>query len=219
MRAVQRNRTFESAQTTLIAVIDYGVGNIGSVLNMLHRLEIPAVFTRDADQIRDAKRILLPGVGAFDAAMEKLESTGLIPILKTEALVHKKPFLGICLGMQLLGEFSEEGVRAGLGFIPGGCRKFSFEQPSAYRVPHMGWTEIVPEPESGLLFQGIEEPRFYFVHSYYFEPAILHHAAAYATYGIRYCCAVRRENIFGVQFHPEKSHAFGMKLFRNFAHT
>lgn len=189
------------------------------MLNMLHRLQIPAVFTHDADEIRAASHILLPGVGAFDSAMGKLEHSGLIPILKEEAMLHKKPFLGICLGMQLLGEFSEEGTQNGLGFIPGGCHKFSFDHQSGFRVPHMGWTEISPEPENGLLFQGIAEPRFYFVHSYYFEPAFPGHAAAYASYGIRYCCAIRRENIFGVQFHPEKSHAFGMKLFRNFALT
>lgn len=200
-----------------VAVINYGVGNIGSLLNVLKRLGIPAVATADPAEIERAERLILPGVGAFDYAMKHLNDSGLIPVLNQKVLTEKTPILGICLGMQILAEGSEEGAPVpGLGWIKGRVKRF--DMPDAYKkrlkIPHMGWNDITPQKG---LFTGLDpESRFYFVHSYHMccdDPADV---GATTTYGYSFTSAVQRENIIGMQFHPEKSHHYGWELIERF---
>lgn len=202
----------------MIAIIDYGMGNAGSILNMLRRVGGEAVVTSESSELANASALILPGVGAFDNGMEKLTSSGLLPVVRDKVLLQKVPFLGVCLGMQLLFRSSEEGQAPGLGWVPGEVRRFDFGSRSmeSLKVPHMGWSEIEATP-GNILFRGLEEKaRFYFVHSYHVECEDEKHVSAYARYGYRFACAVQHENIFGAQFHPEKSHRFGMTFFRNF---
>lgn len=199
-----------------VVVVDYGVGNIGSILNMFKKLGVRAVGSASADDIAGADRLVLPGVGAFDAAMAKLRETGLIPVLEDTVLSRGTPLLGVCLGAQLLTKGSEEGALPGLGWIDGGVRKFRFNAPvSTLKVPHMGWNDAIPK-EGNRLFSGFEEtPRFYFVHSYHMvcpEQFVL----CESHYGYSFASGIVRENIMGVQFHPEKSHKFGLRLLKNF---
>jgi glutamine amidotransferase len=199
-----------------IAVVDYGHGNLGSILNMLKKIGSPGILVSDPERLDCADKIILPGVGAFDSGMQALEQRGFRETLVKKALVEKVPLLGICLGMQMLGGTSEEGVEKGLGVISGRCRRFPQSTDMRLKVPHMGWTEVVPS-ENALLFNEVMiPPRFYFVHSYYFECDNDSDVAASAEYGVKYAAAVQNGNIFGVQFHPEKSHRFGMHLLRNF---
>lgn len=201
----------------MIAVINYGVGNIGSVLNMFKRIgTADVIFTDREDEIEKADKILLPGVGAFDRGMEHLEQSGLIPVLQKCALEDKKPFLGICLGMQLLTRGSEEGSRPGLGFIDADTVAFSFPEGSPYKVPHMGWNNVKARKENPLLDPAAEH-RFYFVHSYYVRCRQPEDILATAWYGAEFTCAIQRGNILATQFHPEKSHKYGMKLLQNFS--
>jgi glutamine amidotransferase len=200
-----------------IVIVDYGMGNLGSIANMIKKVGGKASILSDPAQISRARRLILPGVGAFDSGMTQLRERGLLEVLHRKALEDKIPVLGICLGMQLLTSSSEEGVLPGLGWIPAATRKFSFPSgPGSLRIPHMGWNTVVPRPDAAL-FQGQEGPwRFYFVHSYHVccqDPADV---LCTTTYGSPFTSAVARGNILGVQFHPEKSHAFGMKLFRSF---
>ena len=198
------------------AVVDYGHGNLGSILNMLKKIGSEGVLVSDPESLERAEKIILPGVGAFDSGMRALEERGFRDVLIRKAAVDKVPLLGICLGMQMLGQSSEEGVVNGLGLISGRCRRFPQSADMRLKVPHMGWAEVVPSTNA-LLFKDIEiPPRFYFVHSFYFECENQSEVAASASYGVSYAAAVQRENIFGVQFHPEKSHRFGMHLLRNF---
>ncbi|MCR5871128.1 MULTISPECIES: imidazole glycerol phosphate synthase subunit HisH [unclassified Sphingomonas] len=198
----------------MITIVDYGLGNIGAFLNMYKRMNIPATAVSGAALLEKAERIILPGVGAFDHAMELLDASGMRPVLERKALEEKVPVVGICVGMQMLANSSEEGEGEGLGFIPGRVRRF---QTNALPLPHMGWNDVVPR-EGEPLFAGFEEaPRFYFLHSYYFECADPADVAATANYGGDFGCVVRRDNVWGVQCHPEKSHHFGAALLRNFA--
>lgn len=202
--------------TTPIAVVDYGHGNLGSILNMLRKLGGAGTLVSDARVLEDADKIILPGVGAFDSGMGAIKERGLRDVLIKKVAADKTPLLGICLGMQLLGQSSEEGMSDGLSLIPGCCRRFPSDGDPRFKVPRMGWSEVVPSASSRL-FAGIEgSPRFYFVHSYYFECNRQEDMAASANYSIQYAAAIERENIFGVQFHPEKSHRFGMQLLLNF---
>jgi imidazole glycerol-phosphate synthase subunit HisH len=198
----------------MITVVDYGMGNLGSVLNMLKRVGAPAKVSEDIGDIEKAEKILLPGVGAFDAAMERLTSTELRQALDYKAKEEKVPVLGICLGMQLLTRGSEEGKLPGLGWIP----SYTYRFPSSeLKVPHMGWN-LVQRKESSPLTEGFgEEYRFYFVHSYYVKAENEKDSILQTTYGVTFDSGVQRDNIFGAQFHPEKSHRFGMQLFKNFA--
>ncbi len=202
----------------MITVVDYGLGNIGAFLNMYKRMNIPAKAARSAGELADAERIVLPGVGAFDHAMELLDASGMRPLLDEKALGQQVPVVGICVGMQILAESSEEGQGAGLGWVPGRVRHFrSMRTCEGLPLPHMGWNDVEPFAE-GALFRGLEQgARFYFLHSFYYECADPAHRAATATYGSPFACAVRRDNIWGVQFHPEKSHHFGAMLLKNFA--
>lgn len=203
----------------MITIIDYGLGNIGAFLNMYKRMNIPAKAVRTGDELADAERIVLPGVGAFDHAMELLDASGMRPLLEEKALGDKVPVVGVCVGMQILADRSEEGQGQGLGWIPGTVRHFrSMPTPNSLPLPHMGWNDVEPLAADGGLFRGLErDARFYFLHSFYYECADSVDRAATATYGAPFACAVRRSNVWGVQFHPEKSHHFGAMLLKNFA--
>ncbi|HCB76091.1 MAG TPA: imidazole glycerol phosphate synthase subunit HisH [Sphingomonas bacterium] len=202
----------------MISIIDYGLGNIGAFLNMYKRMNVPAKAVRTADELADATRIILPGVGAFDHAMDLLERSGMRPLLEEKVIGDKVPVVGICVGMQILADTSEEGRGRGLGWVPGTVRHFrSMPTPADLPLPHMGWNDVAPTNDGGL-FKGLEQDaRFYFLHSFYYEPADPADSAASASYGASFACAVRRDNVWGVQFHPEKSHHFGAMLLKNFA--
>ncbi len=197
-------------------VVDYGVGNIGSIMNMLRKVGSPAICASSAGDLETAARIILPGVGSFDAAMAKLEERDLIPTLESKVLGDKVPLLGICLGMQILSHRSEEGLRPGLGWIESEVVRFSLDAPGlGLKVPHMGWNKVHPIPGHPL-FVGLDDSaRFYFVHSYH-ATCNSERALCKTTYGYEFPSGIHKNNIFGVQFHPEKSHRYGLALFRNF---
>lgn len=200
----------------MITIVDYGTGNLGSVANMLKKIDVPAIISNDLTEIASAKKILLPGVGAFDSAMEKLTGTELRKVLDHKALVEKVPILGICLGMQLLLSSSEEGKLPGLGWIQGSARKFS--STHGIKVPHMGWNFVDVQKKDMPLVAGFDSTfRFYFVHSYYASVTNPAESLLKTTHGTTFDSAIFRNNIMGAQFHPEKSLRFGMKFLKNFA--
>jgi glutamine amidotransferase len=186
-------------------------------MNMLGRIGAAAQLADDPESIARADRIILPGVGAFDHAMERLEGSGLLPVLERQVCAQRVPLLGICLGMQLLTRGSEEGTRPGLAWVPADTVRFQFGQTPAPRLPHMGWGEVrTLRPDA--LFEGLaEDARFYFVHGYHVRCDVADHELARCTYGGPFTVAFRAANVCGVQFHPERSHRFGMQLLRNFA--
>ena len=197
-----------------VAVVDYGMGNVGSVMNALAFLKVPALVTMESLELRRASHIILPGVGAFGEGMANLKNRGLIPLLE-EARDSGKPFLGICLGMQLLASFGEEGGRhEGLGWIPGRTRRFNVKERE-FRIPHVGWNDVIPE-SGALLFKEVSPLIFYFVHSFVVEPDEKEVVAAYCAYGERFAAALQKENILGVQFHPEKSQKSGLAVLERF---
>ncbi len=200
-----------------IAVVDYGVGNLGAIPNMLDRLGAHATITSDPAVLAEAERIILPGVGAFGAGMANLHSRGLIPVLEDRILGRSVPALGLCLGMQLLFEGSEEADAPGLGWLRG--QVVRFKSTGAQRekpIPHMGWAELHVQQATPLLENLGDEPRFYFAHSYHPEPTDREDIVATATYRYPFAAVVSRDNIHGAQFHPEKSHRFGLELLKNF---
>jgi len=202
----------------MIAILDYGMGNVASMRNMVSKIGSEVRVLTTLKDVPDLTGVILPGVGAFDNAMTKLSSSGLQGELRHAVLEQRIPFLGVCLGMQLLFERSEEGNLPGLGFLSGSVVRFAGEPFSRehLRIPHMGWNVVEPTREGGL-FQGLGvEPRFYFVHSYHVVCGDQEDTAATCEYGYPFSCAVARGNIFATQFHPEKSHKFGMKLLQNF---
>ena len=202
----------------MIAIIDYGLGNLGSIKNMLTRIGAYAIVTSSQEIIEAADKLILPGVGSFDNAMRNLEHLGVIPILNTMVLEKRKPILGICLGMQLFSKRSEEGSIPGLGWINAETIKFRFEgDTSRLRIPHMGWNTVKVKQYSPIFENLFEESRFYFVHSYHVSCNEEANVLATSCYGITFHSAVIKENIIGTQFHPEKSHKFGMKLLQKFA--
>jgi glutamine amidotransferase len=199
----------------MIAIVDYGMGNLGSIRNMLKRIGAESIVTADLQAIRAADRIILPGVGAFNAAMARINNSGLREVLDHKVLVERVPTLGICLGMQLLGRGSEEGAIPGLGWIPSVTLRFP-DQPGL-KVPHMGWNLVQRSTPSPLTEGFEEETRFYFVHSYYVVVDEARHSILKTTYGVEFDAAITQGRIYGAQFHPEKSHRFGMRLLQNFA--
>jgi glutamine amidotransferase len=201
---------------SMITVVDYGAGNIGSVLNMIRKVGGQAVASGQSDELLKAEKILLPGVGSFDNAMSRLKNLALIEVLQERAEAGV-PFFGICLGMQLLSNNSEEGTLSGLGLIPGSVRRFKFDAEQAHlKIPHMGWNRAEPLREHSLC-KGLEnDARFYFVHSYFYECENPEHVLFKSTYGSDFASGIQRENVMGVQFHPEKSHRYGMQLLKNF---
>jgi glutamine amidotransferase len=201
----------------MIVIIDYGLGNLASVLNMFKKIGVKdVVVSRDENIISKADKLLLPGVGAFDAGMGSLEQTGLIPLLNQKALVEKVPVLGICLGMQLLTKQSEEGVKPGLGWIDAETIKFNLDPSLKLKVPHMGWDYIKVNRQNSLIAMDTKN-RFYFVHSYHVKCFDDTQSLATSHFGTDFTCMVNKDNIFGTQFHPEKSLKFGMKLLENFS--
>jgi glutamine amidotransferase len=200
----------------MIVIVDYGMGNLGSVLNMFKKVGAEAIISSDLDVISKAPKILLPGVGAFDTAMQRIADSGMRDVLNQKALVEKVPVLGICLGMQLLTNASEEGVLPGLGWIDGAAHSFKARIDERLRIPHMGWN-VTNIRQQNAITKGYEgEIRFYFVHSYYVTVNDRNHSMMESTYGLPFDSAIVKDNIFGAQFHPEKSHKFGMKFFENF---
>ncbi len=197
-------------------VIDYGLGNLGSIMNMLRKLGHPATTTSSADGILSAARLILPGVGAFDRGMANLEKLAIIDALRRRVLDDGIPVLGICLGAQLMMQSSDEGQRSGLAWIPGKTVRFFGNGEHDLPVPSMGWHELRVTREHPLLAPMFEDPRFYFVHSYHFTLGDAGDALAFSTYGYEFASAFARRNVLGVQFHPEKSHKFGMRLLDNF---
>lgn len=201
----------------MIVIIDYGIGNLASVFNMFKKIGVKDVIISNShNDIERASKLLLPGVGAFDAGMHNLESSGLLEILNKKALIDKVPFLGICLGMQLLTRSSEEGIKKGLGWIDAETLKFNFNPDLGFRIPHMGW-DYINVIKKNLLVSENEKSRYYFVHSYYVKCDSPDQSIATCNYGKDFTCMVNKDNIFGAQFHPEKSLRFGMKLLDNFA--
>ena len=199
----------------MITIVNYGMGNLGSMLNMFKRIGVTATIESDPDVILQADKLVLPGVGAFDTAITCINTVaGLREVLNHKAMVEKTPILGVCLGMQLLMLSSEEGSLPGLGWIPGVTTRFPKQE--GLKVPHMGWNVAIPNTPSLLTAQLGDEPRYYFVHSYCVHVDDPAHSLMKTHYGIDFDSAIGHKNIYGVQFHPEKSHRFGMKILKNF---
>lgn len=200
----------------MIVIIDYGLGNLKSIQNMLSKIGVASLISSQIEEIKNAEKLILPGVGAFDFGVVNLESKELKSTILNKVLSDKTPILGICLGMQLLFENSEEGKLPGLGLISGKVVKFKTEF-TQIKIPHMGWNNLNIKKESKLFPNTNEELRFYFVHSYYVQCVNNSDVTATSNHGYEFTCALEHENIFGVQFHPEKSHKFGMNLLQRFA--
>lgn len=201
----------------MIAIINYGLGNLTSIQNMFRRLGIDCVITNDETEIRNASRLLLPGVGHFKKGMSNLVESGLVGLLNELVIEQKKPILGICLGAQLMTKHSEEGDVEGLGWVDAKTVHFDAAKLNNLPIPHMGWTDIKVTRKSDLLDGIPEDPRYYFVHSYHFDFELPEEVIATSKYGYDFACAFNKGNIYGAQFHPEKSHKFGMKVFENFS--
>ncbi|MDX2171895.1 MAG: imidazole glycerol phosphate synthase subunit HisH [Bacteroidota bacterium] len=200
----------------MIVIIDYGIGNLASVFNMFKKIGVKdVVISSEKEVISKATKLLLPGVGAFDAGISNLENSGLIPILNKKVLEEKVPILGICLGMQLLTKRSEEGLKHGLGWIDAETIKFNLDPTLKLKVPHMGWNYIKVTKKNPLIDSETKN-RFYFVHSYYVKCFDENQSIATSNFGTNFTCMVNKNNIYGAQFHPEKSLKFGMKLLENF---
>lgn len=200
----------------MIAILDYGVGNLKSIRNMFKKVGVESIITNEASALKKANKLLLPGVGSFDYCIKKLRESTFFEVLEEEVLMNKKPILGICLGMQLLTCRSDEGSERGLGWINAETLRFNLNREK-FSVPHMGWNVVKPsriEP----LFLGLEGYcKFYFVHSYFVKCNNENNILATTDYGGEFTCSINKNNIFGVQFHPEKSHKYGMQLLENFA--
>ncbi len=197
--------------------MDYGLGNVQAFANIYRRLGIPAEPVRTSVELAVADRLILPGVGAFDWAMERLEGSGMLDMLNRRVLDDRVPVLGVCVGMQMMARRSEEGVRAGLGWIAADVLRFDtsgFTQRT--HLPHMGWNDVIPV-DQGSIFQGLAAPRYYFLHSYFVRPDETADVLARTTYEVTFASALMHNNIVATQFHPEKSHDWGVRLLQNFA--
>lgn len=202
----------------MIVIVDYGMGNLGSILNMLKKIGAPsAKISTDPRDIEQAEKLILPGVGAFDTGMKHLRETGLIPLLNEKVVKAKVPTLGVCLGMQLITKKSEEGELPGLGWLDAETIRFSFDpMKTGLKVPHMGWNTVKIQRAGTLFNEMYPDARFYFVHSYHVVAHNANDVLAMTNYGYDFVSAVQHENIMAAQFHPEKSHKFGMRLYKNF---
>lgn len=202
----------------MIVIIDYDMGNVRSILNMIQHFTNEVIISSDHAVIESADKLILPGVGSFDTGILNLKKLNLINILSQKVLLEKVPILGICLGMQLFTSESEEGKMKGLGWINGKTVKFSFQDKKKYKVPHMGWNTVKQIKKSNLLNNLETDSRFYFAHSYFLKCEDYTDVILTTNYGIEFTSAIQRDNIFGVQFHPEKSHKFGLNLLKNFVY-
>lgn len=201
----------------MIGIIDYGLGNLKSIQNMLKKLGFDSDITSKVKDIEQSNKLILPGVGSFDTAMRNINDLGLLDVLNKKAKIDKVPILGICLGMQIMCKESEEGNLKGLAWIDAKVKRFNFKS-NQYKVPHMGWNRVFPNSSSPLFRdEDSKKIRFYHVHSYYVklnDPTL---EIAYTNYSFNFTSAFQKENIYGVQFHPEKSHKFGFELLNYFA--
>lgn len=201
----------------MITIIDYGMGNLGSISNTLDRINIECKISSKIEDIENADKLILPGVGFYKKGMENLNKLGLVDILEKKVIKEKTPILGICLGMQLFSEKSEEGNSEGLGWIKSEIVKFSFEQKDSFlRIPHMGWNNVIPSNDSGILKNVDSKDRFYFVHSYHFSNAKDEDVSGKTQYGYTFPSVVENDHIIGIQCHPERSHKSGIKILNNF---
>ncbi|RLQ94810.1 imidazole glycerol phosphate synthase subunit HisH [Falsibacillus albus] len=201
----------------MIVIIDYNMGNVASVKNMIKKIGYEAIVSNDISIIKKATKLILPGVGSFDHGVKSLKELKLFDVIKEKILLESTPILGICLGMQLLTKGSEEGELGGLGLIDGFTKRFSKQiLEKNLKIPHMGWNFIKSENETLLLSDMELNSRFYFVHSYHVVCENPMNSTAITHYGYDFTCMIEKENVYGVQFHPEKSHKFGMKIIKNF---
>lgn len=201
----------------ILTIVNYGIGNLTSIKNMLRKAGFNSNISSSKKDIANADKLILPGVGSFDYGMQQLYQAGLVDVLNDSVLIKKTPILGLCLGVQLLTEGSEEGIEKGLGWIKG--RTVAFDKTklsSNEKIPHMGWTEVKNFEQSKLFTDMYDDPRFYFVHSYHLQLENAADRLATSLYGYDFTVGIEHDNILGVQFHPEKSHKFGMKLLENF---
>ena len=200
----------------MIVIVDYGMGNLGSVFNMIKKIGFDCKISSDKEVITSASKLILPGVGAFDNAMEKLKTLGFIEILNQKVLIEKTPILGICLGMQIMTNSSEEGVLPGLGWFDAVTKKFSFHDSENLKIPHMGWNFITPKKSHPLFSDLKSDSKFYFVHSYYVSCKATSDSISTTKYGSDFTSAIAKNNIMATQFHPEKSHKYGFRLLNRF---
>lgn len=206
----------EHMASRLVCIVDYGQGNLGSIRNMLSRVGVDSYIAGTPREILRASHLILPGVGSYDRGMSAIASRGLREVLEVQAIERSIPTLGICLGAQLMMQGSEEGDHAGFGWFPGYARRFSFESRSRLPVPNIGWRKVAAK-RYGTLIDGIgDECRFYFVHSYHLVADRPEDVALVSSYGFEFVAGMQKKNIFSAQFHPEKSHRFGLAFFRNF---
>jgi len=199
----------------MIIIVDYDMGNVGSIQNMLKRIGSTTEISSDPQKILAATHVILPGVGSFGRGMQNLYSSGIIKTLETYIFDLKKPFLGICLGMQLMTKHSEEGRVEGLGWIDGNTLKFKFPEDSKLKIPHVGWNTVEQVTKNNLFSGGLAESKFYFTHSYYVD-CVAAQQTTITDYGMKFVSSIQLNNLYGVQFHPEKSHRHGMMLLDNF---
>jgi glutamine amidotransferase len=199
----------------MMTIVDYGLGNVLAFKNAYSKLGIPVNIAKSSNDLKKATKIILPGVGSFDYAIKKLNASGMRQSIESLVLDYEVPLLGVCVGMQILAKSSDEGVLPGLGWIDAKVRKFNILKSPV--LPHMGWNNVRPKMYNGLFKDMQDDARFYFLHSFYFDPCNELNIEGVSDYGIRFTCAIRHKNIFGVQFHPEKSHDFGMQLLKNYS--
>ena len=200
----------------MIAIIDYGVGNVRAFVNIYRSLDIDVILAKKPSDLKSASKIILPGVGAFDWAMERLNNTNLLEDLNFLVLEKSIPILGVCVGMQMMANSSDEGQLKGLGWLDGRVKHLNnLVKKQNLPLPHMGWSNVAPQ-ENSVLFAGLKSFNFYFLHSYYFSPNDYNYTVGSCSYGMDFTCAIEKDNIFATQFHPEKSHEAGVQVLKNF---
>lgn len=201
----------------MIGLVNYGLGNIKAFANIYKNLNIQCKFINNPCDIEEVEKLILPGVGSYDNAIKKLKQSNLLEAINNKVKKEKMPVLGVCIGMQIMANYSEEGILEGLGWIPGIVKKFKESSFSSKPyTPHMGWNNI-EKLNNPILFNEIENPKFYFLHSYYLEPEEGSIITSTTNYGLDFCSSINFENIYATQFHPEKSHNFGVKMLENFS--
>ena len=214
---MRSSSTKAQQDNNLIAIANFGLGNVKAIETAYKRLNITVKIANTTDDLKEGSKIILPGVGSFDWAMQKLEKSGLKSCLDELVLDKKVPVLGVCVGMHLMAKSSDEGQCAGLGWIDADVKKLATKQNAhEFGLPHMGWNNAAPAIPNEL-FSNIDNQRFYFLHSYYFNPSNNKNVLSYTDYSQKFASAIKRDNIYGVQFHPEKSHNWGLALLKNFA--